>query len=117
MYKILIIDDELAILRMLKLKLTQLGFLVDTAGNGEEGLEKIDSNKYSLILTDIKMPVISGDQILRYVKDEKKSLTPVVGMSGTPWLLNQNDFDAILSKPFSLKETENVLLRLIKKEI
>jgi len=113
---ILVIDDEIAILKMLKLKLTRLGFLVDTAGSGEEGLKKINSNKYSLILTDIKMPGVSGDRILHYLKDEKKSSIPVVGMSGTPWLLDQNDFDAILPKPYSLKELEVVLSRLIKKE-
>ncbi len=113
---ILVIDDEVPILNMLKLKLTRIGFLVDTAESGEEGIKKIDSNKYALVLTDIKMPGVSGNQILHYIKDEKKSLIPVVGMSGTPWLLDQNNFDAILSKPCSLKETEEVLCRLIKKE-
>jgi len=113
---ILVIDDETTILKMLKLKLTRLGFLVDTAGSGEEALMKIDSNRYSLILTDIRMPGISGDQILHYLKNEKKSAIPVVGMSGTPWLLERNDFDAVLSKPCSLRETEEVICRLIKKE-
>ena len=113
---ILVIDDEVAILKMLKLKLNRLGFLVDTAESGEEGLAKINSNNYSLILTDIKMPGVSGDQILHYLKKEKKSSVPVVGMSGTPWLLNQNDFDAILAKPCSLKETMDVICHLIKKE-
>ena len=113
---ILVIDDEAAILNMMKLKLTRMGFVVDTAGSGEEGLKKINSNRYSLILTDIKMPGISGDRILHYLKEEKKSSIPVVGMSGTPWLLDQNDFDAVLSKPCSLKETTEVICRLIQNE-
>jgi len=112
---ILVIDDEVAILNMLKLKLTRLGFWVDTAESGEEGLKKINSNRYSLILTDIKMPGISGDRILHYLKDEKKSSIPVVGMSGTPWLLDQNKFDAILTKPCSLKETVEVINQLLEK--
>jgi len=37
------------------------------------------------------MPGISGDQILQYLKNEKKSSIPVVGMSETPWLLEKND--------------------------
>jgi len=110
---ILIIDDEIPILTMLKLKLTRMGFNVDTAESGEEGMEKIDSNIYDLILTDIKMPGISGDQILHYLKDEKKSSTPVVGMSGTPWLLDQNDFNAVLSKPCSLKDTLATINQLL----
>jgi len=117
MNQILVIDDEAPILNMLKLKLTRTGFLVDTAESGEEGLAKINSIKYSLILTDIKMPGVSGDQILHYVKNEKKSPIPVVGMSGTPWLLDQNDFDAVLSKPCSLKETVEVINQLIGKGI
>jgi len=115
-HKILVIDDELAILNLLKLQLNRIGFMADTANSGEEGLTKINSNRYSLILTDIKMHGVSGDQILRYVKDIKMSPIPVVGMSGTPWLLYQNGFDAILSKPFSLKEAEEVLYTLLIKE-
>lgn len=75
----------------------------------KKDLQKINSNNYSLILKDIKMPGVSGDQILNYLKKEKKSSVPVVGMSGTPWLLDQNDFDAILVKPCSLKETVEVI--------
>lgn len=115
-HKILLIDDELGILHMLKLKLTSIGFSVDTAGSGEEGLARIKSNKYSLILTDIQMPGISGDKILSFVKNEAKSAVPVVGMSGTPWLLNENDFDATLQKPFTLKELEDTLCSLINEE-
>ena len=115
-HKILLIDDESGILHMLKLKLTNIGFSVDTAGSGEEGLAKIKTNKYSLILTDIQMPGISGDVILSFIKNEKKSTVPVVGMSGTPWLLNEKDFDAILQKPFSLKELEDTLCSLIEEE-
>jgi CheY-like chemotaxis protein len=62
------------------------------------------------------MPGISGDQILQYLKNEKKRSIPVVGMSGTPWLLEKNDFDASLSKPCSLKETMEILCHLIKRE-
>jgi len=111
--QILVIDDEVPILNMLKLMLTRIGFLVDTAESGEEGIKKINSNKYALILTDIEMSGISGDQILNYLKNEKKSPIPVVGMSGTPWLLDQSDFDAVLSKPFSLKEIVRVINQLI----
>ncbi|MFA5906415.1 MAG: response regulator [Desulfobacula sp.] len=88
---------------MMKLKLHRLDFLVDTAESGKEGLKKNNSNKYVLVLTDIKMPGVSGNQIFHYVKDEKKSSIPVVGMSGTPWLVYQNDCDAVLSKPCLLK--------------
>ncbi len=110
---ILVIDDELPVLNMLKLILTRNGFMVDTAESGEEGIKKIDLKNYNLILTDIMMPDISGDQILEYIKGKKKSLIPVIGMSGTPWLLDQKKFDAILSKPCSMKETLTVINQFI----
>ena len=74
---ILVIDDELPILTMLKINLTRNGFIVDTAQSGEEGLNKIDTNEYYPILTDMQMPGISGNQILDHVKDFKKSSIPV----------------------------------------
>jgi len=115
-HKILIIDDESGILNMLETKLTRTGFLVDTAKSGEEGLAKIKLNNYSLILTDLQMPDISGDKILYFIRNKKMSSIPVVGMSGTPWLLSQNDFDATLQKPFSLKELEDTLHLLLQEE-
>ena len=61
---VLIVDDELPILKMLKLQLTRMGFVVDIAANGKDAINKIDHNFYNVILTDIKMPEISGAQIL-----------------------------------------------------
>ncbi|MCP3874803.1 MAG: response regulator, partial [Desulfobacteraceae bacterium] len=56
--------------------------------NGSDAIIKIDHNSYDVILTDIIMPEISGDQILQYVKLKKGNTPPVIGMSGTPWLLD-----------------------------
>jgi DNA-binding response OmpR family regulator len=107
---ILVIDDEQPILNLLAKSLTKNGYTVDSAENGEKGIEKIESNDYSLIFTDMKMPGLSGEQVLQYLRIIQKNLTPVVGMSGTPWLLEQCDFDAVLAKPFSMKE----LLKITK---
>ncbi len=101
---ILIIDDEIAILDLLTTSLTKNGFAVDVAENGEKGIKKIESRSYSLIFTDIKMPGLSGAQVVDYLKYVQKNMTPVVGMSGTPWQLNKSEFDAVLAKPFSIKD-------------
>jgi len=110
---ILIIDDELPILNMLKISLTRKGFIVDTAQNGEEGLKKIDSNGYNLILTDIQMPGISGVQVLRHLKSRENNSARIIGMSGTPWLFGQNNFDAVLAKPCSLNELKDTIDRVM----
>jgi CheY-like chemotaxis protein len=110
---ILIIDDEPAVLKMLALICSRYGYQTDTAENGEAGLEKLQTGGYRLVLTDIKMPGISGNQILEYVKIEKGVGTAVVGMSGTPWLLEGN-FDAVLPKPSTKNEILDVIGRFIK---
>jgi len=101
---ILVIDDETSILKLLELILSRNGYAVETAGNGEEGIRKIERNQYSLILTDIKMPGISGIQVLDYLRNTIKKTTPIIGMSGTPWLLDQGEFDAVIEKPCLIKE-------------
>ncbi|WP_299979209.1 response regulator [Desulfobacula sp.] len=97
---ILIIDDELPILNLLSKSLTRNGYTVDTAESGEKGIKKIASNNYSLILTDMKMPGLSGEQVLQYSKQIQNKLTPVVGMSGTA-ILGEDFFHA--SVWFSIK--------------
>ena len=59
------------------------------------------------------MPGISGEQIAYSLKDIKDKQTPIVGMSGTPWLMDEQLFDSVLSKPFSKEDLLNVVLSLI----
>jgi DNA-binding response OmpR family regulator len=106
---VLIIDDEEAILKMLSQTLTRRGYTPDIVTNAEEGLAKIQSENYSFIITDIKMPGISGAKVASEVKKTKGSQTPVIGMSGTPWLLDENLFDAVLPKPFFRKELIDII--------
>ena len=101
---ILVIDDEPSILKLITRILSKNGYNVDTASNGEEGIKKIEGNDYSLILTDIKMSGISGNQVFDCLRNKTKKTTPIIGMSGTPWFLDQSNFDAVLSKPYHMKE-------------
>ncbi len=112
---VLVIDDELSIRTLLELMLTRKGLKVDTAISGEEGIEKFDASEYRLVMTDMKMPGISGNQVLDYIKDHKKSDVPVVGMSATPWLMNQEKFDAILPKPSSIENIWSVVKEAVQK--
>ncbi len=111
---ILIIDDEVPILNLLSKILTRNGYNVDIVESGEKGIKKIESNNYSLIFTDIKMPGLSGEQVLQYSKNIRKNLTPVVGMSGTPWLLSQSNFDYVLAKPFLMKDLLEVVRQFVE---
>jgi DNA-binding response OmpR family regulator len=101
--KVLVIDDESAILRLLALALSEKGYHVDTADNGELGIEMVKSNQYHLVLTDMQMGNVSGEDVLRQARLLKGDCLPVIAMSGTPWLMENLPFDAVLPKPYSLK--------------
>ncbi|MBW1896052.1 MAG: response regulator, partial [Deltaproteobacteria bacterium] len=66
--KLLIIDDERPILDMLELSLSEEGYNVLTAENGEKGLEMFRKHAPKLVLTDVKMPGIDGIEVLKRIK-------------------------------------------------
>lgn len=68
MVRILIVDDEKPILNLIRISLSNAGYLCDTAGDGSEALEKIDHGKYDLILLDIMLPEIDGFELMEYIR-------------------------------------------------
>ena len=83
MSKILIIEDEAAIRRVLTKILSEENDLyqVDEAEDGLQGVEKVKSEDYDLILCDIKMPKMDGVEVLEAVKKIKPEI-PMVMISG-----------------------------------
>ena len=73
MSKILIIEDEAAIRRVLSKILSEENdaYIVEDAEDGVAGLEKIKNNDYDLVLCDIKMPKMDGVEVLEAVKKNK----------------------------------------------
>lgn len=65
MSKILIIEDEEKIARFVELELSHEGYETDKATNGREGLEKIESGGYDLVILDIMLPELNGIEVLR----------------------------------------------------
>ncbi len=104
MSKILVIDDEEQIVLVLTMALSKYGFNVEIAANGVEGIKKFDEGCFDLIITDICMPCLGGNDVAKYVRNSQKHFTPVIGISGTPWLLENDCFDAVFTKPFSIAD-------------
>lgn len=75
--RILIVDDEAAIRESLETLLTLEGYAVDSAVNGEEGLERIEEQAYDLVLLDLALPGKSGLEILPLIRERHPSL-PVI---------------------------------------
>ncbi len=68
MKKITIVEDDYTILEMYKLKFEFAKFKVSTAADGKQGLEVIEREKPDVILLDIRMPIMSGDEMLREMR-------------------------------------------------
>jgi len=68
--RVMVIDDEIAALAMMKKVVQSLGYeVVSEAGDGLEALEKFENSKPDLILLDIMMPVMSGEEVLMRIKE------------------------------------------------
>jgi len=66
---VLVVDDSVTMVLSLKTTLAMSGFLVETAGNGQEALKKLQSGtKPNLIITDINMPVMGGMELIKNVR-------------------------------------------------
>jgi DNA-binding response OmpR family regulator len=75
--KILIIEDEKPMARALQLKLEKEGFEVENAYDGIEGLNKIENNKYDLIVSDLVVSKLDGFEIIKSIRDQGIE-TPII---------------------------------------
>ena len=108
MLPILIVEDEPSMLMGLKDNLEFESYQVDTAEDGEIGLEKICSNQYSLILLDVMLPKISGFDICKKAR-EKGIETPIILLTAKGEEIDkvlglEFGADDYITKPFSLRE-------------
>lgn len=80
--KVLLIEDEMEVAELYRLKLSLDGYVVSVAENGQEGLEKALSEKPDLIFLDIKMPGMDGFEVLKHLRtDPTTKNTPIVILS------------------------------------
>jgi DNA-binding response OmpR family regulator len=77
MGKILLVEDDEVIRELYERQLKKAGFEVETAPNGQTGLEMTKAKNYDLVLLDMMMPVMNGIEMLRKMK-ERGDLSPVV---------------------------------------
>ncbi len=105
---VVIIDDDEAILSMMKIILEDQGYHIDTFSNCEQGLSFIKTNQPQLILLDIWMPNESGWKLAKKIKngDGMRSI-PIVFISAdreVEDLIIYSHADAFLSKPFEVND-------------
>ena len=118
---VVVVEDETGLLESFRFVLESFGLTVETATNGREGLEKITSEpeKYDAIFTDLKMPVMNGEEMIKKVK-ESKIMTPIIVVTGGIESEFSQEFKelekkvfCIVRKPYSAKEIHSILKKLL----
>lgn len=113
--KILVVDDNKLNLKVAKKILENFGVEIEACDSGKKCLDKIkEKNKYDLILMDIMMPELSGEKVLRKLKEDKEFKTPVIALTadalaGSKEKYLQEGFVDYLAKPFTKEEIEEKL--------
>lgn len=109
-YKVLIVDDVISNVLLLKVLLTNEKFNIVTAGNGTQALEQVKKEKPDLVLLDVMMPDISGFEVAQQMKaDPEMSEIPIIFLTALNstadivkgFQVGGNDF---ISKPFNKEE-------------
>jgi DNA-binding NtrC family response regulator len=115
--ELLVVDDEPQMLIAINETLRRRGYSITTAGSGIEALRRLKEKYYQLVITDMRMPEVSGLDLLRKVKNLAPQ-TPVILL--TAYGTVQNAVEAMrdgaydyLLKPFSSESLENVVRRAL----
>lgn len=119
MAKILVVDDEIAILDLLRDALAEWGYEVRCASTGSQAVEMVRTELFDAALLDMRMPDMTGLDLLREIKRQDGAME-VVLMTGYPAIstaieaLKEGAFD-YLSKPLMLDELRHLMTRLVER--
>jgi len=118
--RILVVDDDESIRKVLATILEEKGYVVDTAQNGKEAIEKSNAKFYNLALIDIRLPDMEGTKLLTAMKETTPKMVKII-ITGYPALQNAIDAvnkgaDAYLMKPVSIEEVLSTIRKHLKKQ-
>jgi DNA-binding NtrC family response regulator len=116
---ILAVDDEEGMRELLKAGLGRKGCRVVTAGSAEEALQSLSEEPFDLVITDLRLPGLSGEELVPRLKREHPDL-PVVVISGFGSTKNvveviKRGAEDYLPKPFTPEDLEVVVLKALEK--
>lgn len=116
--RVLVVDDEKTIVKGIKYSLSRDGYEVDCAYDGEEAVEKVRNNPYSIILLDVMLPKMDGFEVLQQIREFSK--VPVIMLTA-----KGEDMDKILgldygaddyvTKPFNILEVKARIKAILRR--
>ncbi|MCI0488190.1 MAG: response regulator [Blastocatellia bacterium] len=118
--RVLVIDDEPTVADALRVILSDRGYEVVVALNGRDGLKQVDSQAFDFAITDLRLPDLSGFDVLDRIR-KKRSGTPVIVITAysTPEvverLMNNGAMD-VLPKPFLPSDVLNLIDEALSKK-
>lgn len=109
---ILIVDDE-EVIRDFLCEVLKDDYKVSTASDGDEAIELIKQQSFDLIITDMKMPRVTGEEVVKFAKENSPN-SKVIVISGYSSLYSvcqsvDSGADEFISKPFSIKQLMTAL--------
>jgi len=115
--RIVVVDDEPQIRELLKAALQREGYAVSTYGDGREALREIEREPVDILITDLRMPTISGLDLIRTAKETRPDLGSVLitAFASTETAVQALRFgaDDYLTKPFSIDDLRKVVSRVL----
>jgi two-component system chemotaxis response regulator CheY len=116
MRRVLAVDDDPSILAVIKDILSKTGYIVTVVPNGAEALRRMDGDTPDLVITDLRMPEMSGPELITHLqKDATYSKIPILVLAtgAESADLGNLKVDARVSKPFVPKTLLNAVAALI----
>ena len=116
---VLVIDDDAVVGRSFDRVLSEKGYEVDTALNGEDALRDIEAHNYDVVFTDIKMPGMDGLEVAERIR-ERCPWTPIVVITGYGTEENEARASVLgvsgfVRKPLTPEMIENITLKALEK--
>ncbi len=119
--RILVVDDDESIRKVLSVILQEKGYVVDVAETGKEAIEKSSTNFYNLALVDIRLPDMEGTELLASMKSTTPKMIKII-VTGYPSLQNaieavNKGADGYVLKPVNMDNLLTTIAKHLKKQL
>jgi DNA-binding NtrC family response regulator len=118
--RILVVDDDESIRKMLMVILQRSGYSVDAAASGEEAIAKSDVNFYNLAVIDVRLPDMDGTKLLTLLKETSPRMMKII-LTGYPVVENalqaiNRGVDGYLTKPANVDQLLKTVAELLRRQ-